>query len=87
MVNDGKFIVDAHITSATADASGVVTVNFTVKKDGVLYPGATGFSFNIDKLVPAPPPSGSPSADEISWNQWVPYLYRKETAGTARRGA
>jgi len=83
LVNDGKFVVDAHITSATADPGGVVTVNFTVKKDGVLYPGATGFSFNIDKLVPAPTPSGVVAADEISWNQWVPYIYRKETAGTA----
>ena len=82
LVNDNKFIVDAKITSATADANGVVTVNFTVKKDGVLYPGATGFSFDIDKLVPAPPLSGNPTTDEISWNQWVPYIYRKETAGT-----
>ncbi|MDH3513639.1 MAG: OmcA/MtrC family decaheme c-type cytochrome [Gammaproteobacteria bacterium] len=80
---DGKYFVVATITNATASPTGVVTVDFTVERDGNPLPGATGFSFNINKLVPPPPPSGNVSADEISWNQWVPYIYRTETAGTA----
>ena len=76
LVNDGKFIVEASVLSATADAAGVVTVDFKVQnKDGTPLLGLTGPSFNIAKLAPAPA-AGQP-------NHWEAYIYRTETvAGT-----
>ncbi len=69
---DGKFLATAQITSATADESGLVTVDFTVDNaDGDPVLGLSGISANISRLEPAYPGE--------SWNRWVPYVYRTQT--------
>src|SRR5512135_242393 len=50
----GKYFANATITSATADAAGRVTVNFTVKdRGGKGVGGIKGISFSVAKLIPA----------------------------------
>ncbi|MBI2893733.1 MAG: OmcA/MtrC family decaheme c-type cytochrome [Deltaproteobacteria bacterium] len=69
-----KSFVDALITSATADEAGVVTVDFTVTnqdEEATPVEGLTGVSAIIAKLVPA--------SGDVSWNTWVPYIYRTQT--------
>jgi OmcA/MtrC family decaheme c-type cytochrome len=69
----GKEFVDAQITSATADAAGLLTVNFTVKDAaGAPYTKLTAVSADVVKLVPGS--NGSAS-------DWVAYIYRKQTVG------
>lgn len=73
--NGAKFLAAAAITSATADAAGLVTVNFTVANPGhgpVI--DLASISANVSKLVPA-------AAGESS-NHWVPYIWQTETVGT-----
>ena len=71
-----KTLVNATITSATADLAGVVTVKFTVKnKDGSPVIKLGSFNANIAKLVPTSA-TGAPS-------EWVPYIYRTRTSGSA----
>ncbi len=68
----GKFFAIAKVTSATADADGTVTVNFTVEDDEENpVAGITGVDFNIVKLEPA--------GGGESYNKWVPYIYRTQT--------
>ncbi|HVV88446.1 MAG TPA: OmcA/MtrC family decaheme c-type cytochrome [Kofleriaceae bacterium] len=74
----GKFLVNATITSATADENGKVIVNFKVSRTTNNAPvtNAAGISANIAKLVPisfTPPVTGQQS------DQWVPYIYQTET--------
>ncbi|HEY7586754.1 MAG TPA: OmcA/MtrC family decaheme c-type cytochrome, partial [Candidatus Deferrimicrobiaceae bacterium] len=66
-----KYLVDVTVTGATADAAGVVTVNFTVEKDGVAVTTIPSVGAGIFKLAPK---SGA-----FSYNRWVPYLWRTET--------
>ncbi len=71
LAKTGKFYAKATITSATADSSGKVTVNFEVKdpaNKAVL--GIKSIYANIAKLVP-PPVDGT-----LSYTRWVPYLVR-----------
>ena len=71
-----KTLVNAAITSATADLAGVVTVKFTVKsRDGSPVLTLGSFNANVAKLVPASA-TGAPS-------EWVPYIYRSRTSGAA----
>jgi OmcA/MtrC family decaheme c-type cytochrome len=71
-----KTFVNATITAATADPAGVATVKFAVKnKDGSPVIKLGGFNANIVKLVPTSA-TGAPS-------EWVPYIYRTRTSGTA----
>ena len=67
-----KSFVNATIDSASADPSGVVTVNFTVT-DALENPVADipSVSATIAKLVPA-------DASEVS-SKWVSYLWRTQT--------
>ena len=68
----GKYFADATIISATANASGVATVSFTVKDEaGDPAPGITGMDFGIAALFPA---SGGES-----FNKWVSYVYNTAT--------
>ncbi len=68
----GKFFATATITSATADAGGTATVDFTVEDaDGAPVIGVTGVDFNIVALAPA--------GGGESFNKWVPYIYRTQT--------
>ena len=66
-----KYLVDVTVTGATADAAGVVTVNFTVEKDGVAVTTVPSVGAGIFKL--------SPKSGAFSYNRWVPYLWRTET--------
>ena len=71
----GKFMVNAAITSAAADAAGVLTVNFRVTDlAGKPVTASPSVSANVAKLAPAP-------AGEAS-NRWVPYITRTETVST-----
>jgi OmcA/MtrC family decaheme c-type cytochrome len=71
----GKYFADATITSATADADGVVTVNYTVADEaGDPVTGLRG-NFTVVKLEPA--------AGTESFNKWVPYIYRKQEVTAA----
>ncbi len=72
----GKYMVDATISGATADAAGKVSVDFKVlDKDGKAVTGIKSVYANIAKLVP--------KQNGESYNNWVPYIYRKVTvAGT-----
>jgi OmcA/MtrC family decaheme c-type cytochrome len=71
-----KSMVNATITAATADVAGVVTVKFSVKNsDGSPVVKLGNFNANIVKLVPAS------ATNPVS--QWVPYIYRTRTSGTA----
>ena len=70
----GKEFVTATVTGATADADGVVTVNFAVEDEaGDPVVGATGVSFSIAKLE-------QPASGE-SFYKWVSYIYRTESPG------
>jgi hypothetical protein len=66
-----KYLANIAITGATADAAGVATVTFTVKKKDNVTPvtGLTAASAGIFKLAPA-------EASGRSFNRWVPYIYR-----------
>jgi OmcA/MtrC family decaheme c-type cytochrome len=75
----GKHLVNVAITSATADAGGRVTVNFTVKDSagkGVI--GLKGISFSLAKLLPA--------GGGESFNKWVPYIWRSEVVRGSAAG-
>ncbi len=70
-----KVFVDATITSVTADAAGVVTVNFRVQNRDTAHTPVTTLatvSATIVKLVPGA------TANEPS--NWVPYIWTTETA-------
>jgi len=72
LIEHDKYLVDSEITSVTADAAGLVTVNFTVAtKDGDPVVDVPSISANIAKLV-------APATGE-SFNKWVAYIYRTET--------
>ena len=67
-----KTFVDATITSATADAAGLVTVDFSVAdRDGDPVTTLTAVNANIAKLTPA--------AGGDASNAWVNYIYRTQT--------
>ncbi len=66
-----KFPVNVNITSATADAAGVATVNFTVKKGDTSVTDIASVSAGIFKLAP--------KGGGFAYNRWVPYLWRTET--------
>ncbi|MBI5485729.1 MAG: OmcA/MtrC family decaheme c-type cytochrome [Deltaproteobacteria bacterium] len=69
---NGKYIATATITAATADAAGLVTVDFTVENpDGAPVTTIAAIKANIAKLEPA---SGGES-----FSKWVPYIYRLDT--------
>jgi OmcA/MtrC family decaheme c-type cytochrome len=76
-----KYMVDVNITGATADAAGVVTVNFTVNKraeepaDRTAVDTITSVNAGIFKLVPR--------GGGYSYNKWVPYIWRLETVTSA----
>lgn len=74
---NGKYMVDATITGATADAAGLVVVNFSVaRENGNPVLDLAAVTANIAKLVPipfAPPDTGDQSTE------WLPYIYRTET--------
>ena len=75
----GRYFVNARITSATADAGGKVTVQFTVKdRTGKAVAGVEDVSFNIAKLVPA--------GGAESFNKWVPYIWRLEVVSGSATG-
>jgi len=75
----GKYFANATITSATADATGKVTLNFTVKdRAGKGIAGLKGISFSIAKLVPA--------GGGESFNKWVPYIWRSEVVSGSAAG-
>jgi len=75
----GKYFANATITSATADATGKVTVNFAVKDNaGKGVVGIKGVSFSVAKLIPA----GSGE----SFNKWVPYIWRSEVVSGSAAG-
>ena len=76
-----KTLVHAVITAATADAAGVVTVDFRVEtRDTPPVPvtNVASISATIAKLVP-------PAATEAS-NRWVPYIWRTETVSGSASG-
>ncbi len=76
LATENKFLVTVNITSATADASGVATVHFTVMNGAT--PVATGIdniSAGIFKLAPA--------GGGLTYNRWVPYIYRSGRAVNA----
>lgn len=77
----GKYMADATITGATANAAGQVVVDFKVARDtGAPVVNAGPFTANIVKLVPVPftPPQGGNLSD-----RWVPYITRTETVAGA----
>src|SRR3989304_7173414 len=71
-----KSMAAVAITSATADASGVATVNFTVM-DSANAPVATVASVSAGIFKLAPKGSG------LSYNKWVSYIWREETVSGA----
>lgn len=74
-----KYFANATITSATADAAGRVTVNFTVKdRAGKGVVGIKGVSFSVAKLIPA--------GRGESFNKWVPYIWRSEVVSGSATG-
>lgn len=85
-LNGAKKLVQATITSATADVDGLVTVSFKLM-DGtkpiigftsVTAAGKSSLSANIVKLIPA-------SETGEVFTKWVPYIYAKDTvANTAK---
>ena len=71
-----KSMANVTITGATADASGVVTVNFDVTASPTPVTTVASVSAGIFKLAP--------KATGQSFNRWVPYIWRTETvSGTA----
>ena len=76
-----KTLVNAVITAATADAAGVVTVDFRVEtRDTPAVPvtNVASISATVAKLVP-------PGTGEAS-NHWVPYIWRTETVSGSASG-
>src|SRR5512143_1749059 len=74
-----KYFANATITSATADAAGRVTVNFTVKdRGGKGVGGIKGVSFSVAKLIPA--------GKGESFKKWVPYVWRSEVVRGSAAG-
>ena len=70
-----KYMVDVNVTGATANAAGLVTVNFTVKNGATPVTTIPSVSAGIFKLAP--------KGGGFSYNRWVPYIWRSETvAGT-----
>ena len=65
-----KFLANIAIIGATADAAGLATVTFTVKDKDNTTPvtGLTVASAGIFKLAP--------KGNGLSYNKWVPYIYR-----------
>ena len=61
----------SNVTGATADAAGVVTVNFTVKNGTTPVTTIPSVGAGIFKLAPA--------GGGLSYNRWVPYIWRTET--------
>ena len=75
----GKYFPNATITSATADAAGRVTVNFSVRdRAGKGVVGIKGVSFSLAKLIPA--------VKGESFNKWVPYIWRSEVVRGSATG-
>ena len=72
LTDSGKFLADMTITSATATAAGIVTVNFRVT-DATNHPvlAIRTVNANIVKLVPA--------VTGEAFNKWVAYIYRTQT--------
>jgi OmcA/MtrC family decaheme c-type cytochrome len=68
LADANKYLVEVTVTGATADAAGLVTVNFTVMNGTIPVTGITAVSASISKLSP---PGGG-----LSYNRWVPYIYR-----------
>jgi hypothetical protein len=66
-----KYLAKIAITGATADAAGLATVTFTVKKKDNTTPvtGLTAAAAGIFKLAPK-------EAGGRNYNRWVPYIYR-----------
>lgn len=78
----GKYLADTTITSATASAAGVVTVNFKVadaKNKPVL--GIKTVNANIVKLLPANADAGE------AFSRFVAYLYRTQTVSGSDGGS
>ena len=77
----GKVMVDAAITTATVDPSGVVTMNFTVNDAaGHPYTTVTQVSGVIAKLVP-------PAAGSNEPNHWVDYIQRRSVPAAGAAGS
>jgi predicted CXXCH cytochrome family protein len=75
----GKYLATTTITSATATAAGLVTVEFEVlDADGSPVTGLTEVAASIAKLVP-------PATGE-SFNQWVPYIWRSQVVSGSATG-
>ena len=71
-----KSMANVTITGATADAGGVVTVNFDVTASPTPVTTVASVSAAIFKLAP--------KGGGLSYNKWVPYIWRTETvSGTA----
>ena len=66
-----KYMVDVAITGATASAAGLVVVNFTVKNGTTPVTTIPSVGAGIFKL--------SPAGGGLSYNKWVPYIWRSET--------
>ena len=73
---EGKFYAEMTIDGATADASGLVNVDFTVlDEEGLAVVGITSINATVAKLEP-------PAPDE-AFNRWVSYIYRvQEVTGS-----
>ncbi|MFZ3114634.1 MAG: OmcA/MtrC family decaheme c-type cytochrome, partial [Syntrophales bacterium] len=77
-----KYLADITITAVTADAAGLATVAFTVKKAGVAVteiPTGTSLRAGMFKLAP--------KTATVSYNKWVSYFWTTQTSGTAAAGA
>lgn len=77
----GRFLADMTITAASADPSGVVTVDFRVtnpRSNNAPLATLTRVQANIAKLLPA---SGGEA-----FNRWVPYLWRIQTVAAVDGG-
>jgi hypothetical protein len=76
-----KYMVDVAITGATADNAGLVTVDFTVRKssDNTSVSTVPSVGAGIFKLAPA--------GGGLSYNKWVPYIWRSETVEDAAGNA
>ncbi len=73
---EGKRMVDATITSVTADPAGVATIHFTVEDDGVPVIALDGFSATIVHLAPEFETNGVDYLD----SHWVPYITRTQVS-------